>query len=144
MRLEGLAVPAWLEQIIMNSSQRAVMDSFRELSLGMAVSGVNTNMFLSGMSSIDVLKLHHSLQNRLGIEFSITEIFNHPLIKDLAAKVSSSSFKYSPSMNGKELTANFSSTYSSITFRHTIRLLCFNRTAASYRCFSSTLESEKF
>jgi acyl carrier protein len=73
--------------------QNAVVKVLSESIPGVAASGINTNLFLWGLSSIDVLKIRNTLQNCLGIQFPITTIFNYPVIKDLAAEASSSSFE---------------------------------------------------
>jgi acyl carrier protein len=71
----------------MTIMQTAILEIFNEVFPGMLDSGIDTNVFLLGISSIDLLKLRMDLQRRLRIVFPITVIFNHPTIKEMATEV---------------------------------------------------------
>lgn len=71
------------------STEAVLLEVFSEQFTSIVNSGINTNLFLLGVSSIDLLKLRIHLQGRLGFQFPITAFFASPILKDLASALDS-------------------------------------------------------
>lgn len=71
------------------STEAAIIEVFSEQFTGIVDSRVNTNIFLLGVSSIDLLKLRIQLQKRLSFQFPITMFFANPILKNFAAELDS-------------------------------------------------------
>jgi microcystin synthetase protein McyG len=69
-----------------NDVERGIATIWKDI-LGLGDVGLQTNFFDQGGHSLLLLRVQDRLKGELGIDISVTELFNHPTVEALAQRL---------------------------------------------------------